>query len=181
MPGVSSPACSRCGTCRFSVRVHVDVADAMFVAQSGRLEHDDELAFAGVRGLHVDAEDSRAGRCIDAKDFRLAGAALQADLDVAFGERLEGVEPRQVNREPRRRADRERRILGEQLRLVGPPRHTQRFWLLWCRGRSGGSTAARRRGRRSRASSTDVSRPQCVSHCAFQGDLCQARIKPQDR
>ena len=36
------------------------------------LEHDDELALARVRRLHVDAEDPRARRRVDAKHFRLA-------------------------------------------------------------------------------------------------------------
>ena len=58
----------------------------------------------------------RAGRC-----------RRELHLDVALGQRLECVEAREVDREPRRLADDERRILREQLRLVGPPRHAERL------------------------------------------------------
>ena len=85
-----------------------------------------------------------------------------------------------MNGEARRLPDHERRILRKQLGLAGPPRHAQRLGLFRRGGRRlDGRLQPAATQRRARASSTrDVSRPQRVSHGAFQGDLCQARVKP---
>ena len=99
MPGASSPAWRRGGTGGFSIRVHIDVANPMFIVQSRRLEHDHELALARMRGFHVDSEDPWARRRVHAKHFRLRRAAFEPNLHVAFSERLEAIQAREVNGE----------------------------------------------------------------------------------
>ena len=99
MPGASSPAGWRGSTGRFSIRVHIDVTNPMFIAQSRGLEHDHELALARMRGFHVDTEDPWARRRVDAEHFRLRRAAFEPNLHVAFSERLEAIQPREVNGE----------------------------------------------------------------------------------
>ena len=84
MPGASSSGCRRGRTGRVSVRMHVDFANTMFIVQPGRPEHDHELALARVRRFHVDAENARARRCVDAKHFRLRRAAFEPNLHVCL-------------------------------------------------------------------------------------------------
>ena len=92
-------SCRRGSTGRFSIRVHLDVANPMFVVQSRGLEHNHELALARMRGFHVDTEDPWARRRVHAEHFRLARPALEPNFHVAFSERLEAIQVRQVNGE----------------------------------------------------------------------------------
>ncbi len=71
----------------------------MFVVQPGRPEHDHELTFARVHGFHIDPENSRAGRSLHAEHFRLRRATFESNLHVAFSERLEVIQAREVNGE----------------------------------------------------------------------------------
>ena len=164
--------------CGIGIRIHIHCADPVLVAESFGFQHDHEFTLSTVRRLDVDAKDARTGRGVDAEHFRLTRAAFEADLDIALGERLEGIQLREMNREAGRATDDQRRILREQLRLVSPSRHTQRLGFFRRRWREARLDCNQRRQRRSGVS-TDVSGPQDVSHCAFQGDLCQARLKPQ--
>ena len=58
MPGASSPPGGAAARAGFSIRVHIDVANPVFIVQSRGLEHDYELALARLRGFHVDPEDA---------------------------------------------------------------------------------------------------------------------------
>ena len=179
MPGASSLAPRQRGSCRFSVRKHLDFADTMLVAEPLGLEHNDELALTRLCGLHVHAEDSWTRRRIHPEYFRLASATLQAHFDVSLRERLEGVESREVNRKTRR-ADQRQEVDTRQRAPSCPSiesRSAARVPLVRPLAEPDrpqpAATTSDQRG-----SSTDISGPQCVSHGAFQGDLCQARLKP---
>jgi hypothetical protein len=89
----------RGSTGRFSIRVHIDVTNPVFIVQSRGLEHDYELALACLRGFHVDPEEPWARRRVHAKHFWLRGAAFKANLHIAFSESLEAIEAREMNGE----------------------------------------------------------------------------------
>ena len=101
----------------------VHLPHPVFVLRRVRVDVDHHRRRAGARWRHVDAEDTRAGRAADGKRLRCAPVVGQLHDDPPFGQGLECVEICQVDGEPRSRSDLERRILREQLRLVGPARH----------------------------------------------------------
>ena len=50
-------------------------------------------------GFYVNSEDPWARRCVHSKHFRLHRAALEPNLYVAFSERLEAIQAREMNGE----------------------------------------------------------------------------------
>ena len=57
--------------CGIGIRIHIDGADPVLIAESFGLQHDHQFAFSALRRLDVDAEDARTGRGVDAEHFRL--------------------------------------------------------------------------------------------------------------
>ena len=125
MPSASAGAASTAFRAACLIGMHRYIGNAMGVCERRRLERDHEFARAGARRLDVDAEDAGPRWRIDAECLRCRAAALQPHLDLPRRHRLEIADVRQMDGEPRRLPDDQRRILGKQLRLVGPPRHAR--------------------------------------------------------
>ena len=105
-------------------RADFDRPQAVLILRRGRVDTDRHGRRAGARRRHVDAEDAGAGGAADWERLRCAAAIGQLDDDAAFGEGPKVVQVRQVDGEPRRRADLERLVFSKKLRLVGPMRHS---------------------------------------------------------
>lgn len=80
--------------------MNLDFTDAVLIHQSSGFEHDDQLAFARMRRFYVNAEDPGARGSTDVKRLGWSGTTFQPYLHVAVGERLERVEPGEMNSEP---------------------------------------------------------------------------------
>ena len=104
-------------------------------------------------------------------------APLQLHFNLTRRDRLEGAEIGQMDRKSRCPADDQRRILGEELCLVGPSRDRDRIEPFLFR-HGGFFSAACRDDQPHTSGLTTLSRPYRVSNSALERDLRHTRGEP---